>query len=121
VKSRFLDDKAGCAVLAEVILDSAAKLKKMPVAFFFSNYEEVGHGASAGIPRCVSEMIAVDMGVVGHNVCGHETLVSICAKDSTGPHDYELRQRLVKLAEKKRIAHVVDVRTRTQPWVLAMT
>ena len=109
VRSRFLDDKAGCAVLAAVILDSASRLKKMPVAFFFSNYEEVGHGASAGIPHCVSEMIAVDMGVVGHNVYGHETVVSICAKDSTGPHDYELRQRLVALAKKKKIAHVVDV------------
>ena len=101
--------RAGCAVLAAVILDSASRLKKMPVAFFFSNYEEVGHGASAGIPHCVSEMIAVDMGVVGHNVYGHETVVSICAKDSTGPHDYELRQRLVALAKKKKIAHVVDV------------
>lgn len=109
IRSRFLDDKAGCAVLAEVILNAGARLKKMPVAFFFSNYEEVGHGASAGIPRCVREMIAVDMGVVGSNVYGHETLVSICAKDSTGPHDYELRQRLVNLARKKRIPHVVDI------------
>lgn len=109
VRSRFLDDKAGCAVLAEVILKSAARLKKTPAAFFFSNYEEVGHGASAGIPRCVKEMVAVDMGVVGREVYGHETMVSICAKDSTGPHDYELRQRLVRLAKKKRIPHAVDV------------
>ena len=109
VRSRFLDDKAGCAVLAEVILKLAPRLKKTPAAFFFSNYEEVGHGASAGIPRCVKEMVAVDMGVVGREVYGHETVVSICAKDSTGPHDYELRQRLVALAKKKKIAHVVDV------------
>jgi putative aminopeptidase FrvX len=109
VRSRFLDDKAGCAVLAEVILKLAPRLKKMPAAFFFSNYEEVGHGASAGIPRCVKEMVAVDMGVVGREVYGHETVVSICAKDSTGPHDYELRQRLVSLARKKHIPHAVDV------------
>lgn len=109
VRSRFLDDKAGCAVLAEVILKLAPRLKKVPAAFFFSNYEEVGHGASAGIPRCVKEMVAVDMGVVGREVYGHETVVSICAKDSTGPHDYELRQRLVTLAKKKRIPHAVDI------------
>ncbi|OGR81351.1 MAG: glucanase [Elusimicrobia bacterium GWC2_64_44] len=109
VRSRFLDDKAGCAVLAEVILKLAPRLKSLPAAFFFSNYEEVGHGASAGIPRCVKEMVAVDMGVVGREVYGHETLVSICAKDSTGPHDYELRQRLVSLAKKKRIPHAVDI------------
>lgn len=109
VRSRFLDDKAGCAVLAEVILKLAPRLKSLPAAFFFSNYEEVGHGASAGIPHCVREMVAVDMGVVGREVYGHETLVSICAKDSTGPHDYELRQRLVSLAKKKRIPHAVDI------------
>ncbi|MDA8132473.1 MAG: M42 family metallopeptidase [Elusimicrobia bacterium] len=109
IRSRFLDDKAGCAVLAEVILKAAPRLKKVPAAFFFSNYEEVGHGASSGIPACVKEMLAVDMGVVGREVNGDETAVSICAKDSTGPHDYELRQRLVNLAKRKKIAHVVDI------------
>lgn len=109
IRSRFLDDKAGCAVLAEVILKLAPRLAKVPAAFFFSNYEEVGHGASAGIPRCVREMVAVDMGVVGREVHGHETAVSICAKDSTGPHDYALRQRLVSLAKKKGIPHEVDI------------
>ncbi|RXM01909.1 glucanase, partial [Citrobacter sp. AAK_AS5] len=48
-------------------------------------------------------------GVVGREVQGHEAAVSICAKDSTGPHDYALRQRLVALAKKKGIPHEVDI------------
>lgn len=75
----------------------------------FSNYEEVGHGAAAGFPATVREMLVVDMGVIGKSVAGMETAVSICAKDSSGPQDYELRCRLVKLAKKRRIPHVVDV------------
>lgn len=109
IRSRFLDDKAGSAVLADIVLRNADRLSKIPAAFLFSNYEEVGHGASSGLPRCISEMIAVDMGVVGREVSGKETAVSICAKDSTGPHDYELRTRLVGLAKKGKIPYVVDV------------
>ncbi|MBI5209023.1 MAG: M42 family metallopeptidase [Elusimicrobia bacterium] len=114
VKSRFLDDKAGSAAMLEVIerLGRAPKgrrLADLPVAFFFSNYEEVGHGAPAGFPASIKEMLVVDMGVVGKNVGGKETAVSICAKDSSGPHDYELRCRLTRLARKAGIPHVVDV------------
>jgi len=109
IKSRFLDDKAGSAALLEVVARLGRGLGKLPVAFFFSNYEEVGHGAACGFPASVREMLAVDMGVIGKGVAGKETAVSICAKDSTGPQDYELRCRLVKLARKKRIPYVVDV------------
>lgn len=109
VKSRFLDDKAGSAAMLEVIERLRKRLAKLPVAFFFSNYEEVGHGASSGLPPSVKEMLVVDMGVIGKNVQGKETSVSICAKDSSGPQDYELRCRLERLAKKGRIPHVVDV------------
>ncbi|MBI4678766.1 MAG: M42 family metallopeptidase [Elusimicrobia bacterium] len=109
VKSRFLDDKAGSAAMLEVIERLAPKLKDLPVAFFFSNYEEVGHGAPAGFPPSAREVLVVDMGVIGKSVAGKETAVSICAKDSSGPQDYELRCRLAGLAKKKRIPFVVDV------------
>jgi len=35
------------------------------VYFHISNYEEVGHGAAAGIPSDVQELVAVDMAAVG--------------------------------------------------------
>ncbi|MBI5884301.1 MAG: M42 family metallopeptidase [Elusimicrobia bacterium] len=109
IKSRFLDDKAGTAAMLEVIERLGPGLKALPIAFFFSNYEEVGHGAPAGFPPTAKEMLVVDMGVIGKTVAGRETSVSICAKDSSGPQDYELRCRLAALAKKGRIPFAVDV------------
>jgi len=109
VKAHFLDDKASVAVMIDLLLDLADELEKLPVAFFFSPYEEVGHGGSAGYPPTARELLVVDMGVVGEGVYGKETAVSIAAKDSTGPYDYEMTTKLIELAEKKGIPHVVDV------------
>ena len=110
VKAHFLDDKASVAVMIDLMLDLGAEtLEKLPVAFFFSPYEEVGHGGSAGYPQTIRELLVVDMGVVGDGVAGKETAVSIAAKDSSGPYDYEMTTKLIELAEKNDIPHVVDV------------
>ncbi len=110
VKSRFLDDKAGSACAIEAMLRlGAARLKKLPVCFFFSNFEEVGHGATAGFPDCCRRMLVVDMGVVGDKVEGEETAVSICVKDSTGPYDYMMRTRLQQLAKGHKLPYKLDV------------
>jgi putative aminopeptidase FrvX len=110
IKSHFLDDKAGCAAIIKAMLDlGASALKKLPVMFFFSNFEEVGHGACAGFPESINELLVVDMGVVGTGVAGDEYSVSICVKDSSGPYDYELRQKLVKLARDNKIRFKPDV------------
>ncbi|MBI5804774.1 M42 family metallopeptidase [candidate division TA06 bacterium] len=110
IKCRFLDDKAGSAAMMDALLALGSKeLEKLPVAFFFSNYEEVGHGASAGVPATAAEMLVVDMGVVGEKVDGVETAVSICVKDSNGPYDYAMRQKISRLATAHGIAHRLDV------------
>jgi len=109
VKAHFLDDKASVAVMIDLLLDLAETLEKLPVAFFFSPYEEVGHGGSAGYPPTAKELLVVDMGVVGEGVYGKETAVSIAAKDSSGPYDYGMTTKLIELAEKNGISHVVDV------------
>lgn len=109
IKSRFLDDKACCAVLLDILLNDSDTVLSSDAGFFFSNYEEVGHGASAGIPKSVKRMIVADMGVVGDGVQGDEFSVSICAKDSNGPYDYELRTHLQELAQKFKIPHKVDI------------
>jgi putative aminopeptidase FrvX len=49
------------------------------------------------------------MGVVGDDVGGTELTVSICAKDSSGPYDYEMRRKLIKIARENEIPCVVDV------------
>lgn len=110
IKSHFLDDKAGTAAIIDALLTlGAEKLNKIPAMFFFSNYEEVGHGACAGIPESCEELLVVDMGVVGKDVSGCETAVSICAKDSSGPYDFSLRKRLTDLAKKNKIPYKIDI------------
>ena len=81
---------------------------KHNVKLLISNYEEVGHGA-AYIPADINEMIAVDMGRIGDDLSRKETDVSICAKDSSGPYDYNMTSRLIQLAESEGIAYAVDV------------
>ncbi len=109
IKSRFLDDKACAAVMLDLLINHNDEIKGLPVGFFFSNYEEVGHGSSSGIPASVKYLLVADMGVVGDKVDGRETAVSICAKDSNGPYDYNMRQKLVRLAEENKISYIVDI------------
>lgn len=107
IKSKFMDNKASCFVLFEVA--KALKGKKVPVQLFFSNYEEVGHGAASGYAETIDEMLCLDMAVVGDNQAGKEFLCSICAKDSSGPYDYEMRKKLVGLAQENKIDYCQDV------------
>ncbi|GAB6926425.1 M42 family metallopeptidase [Paenibacillus sp. JCM 10914] len=110
IKSRHLDDKASVAALFG-LLESMKRENWKPkhnVKLLISNYEEVGHGA-AYIPSDINEMIAVDMGCIGDDLSCKETDVSICAKDSSGPYDYEMTSRLIQLAEREGIPYAVDV------------
>ncbi|WMJ85570.1 M42 family metallopeptidase [Anaerocolumna sp. MB42-C2] len=110
IKSRHLDDKASVAVLLGLLKDiSEGGLKpKRNMKLLISNYEEVGFGAS-WIPEDITEFIAVDMGAIGDDLNGSEYTVSICAKDSSGPYDYDLTTSLINLAKENRIDYVVDV------------
>lgn len=107
IKSRFMDNKAGCVVLFEIARRLAGK--QVPVELFFSNYEEVGHGGTCGYSDTVRDLLVIDMGVVGKNHNGRETACSICAKDGMSPYDYDLRRRLVQLAMQHNIEFVQDV------------
>ena len=49
------------------------------------------------------------MGCVGLDLAGNEYAVSICAKDSGGPYDYELTSRLIKLASDNNLNYTVDI------------
>lgn len=109
VKTRFLDDKACCAVMLDILLNNTEMVENKSLAFYFSNYEEVGHGATSGIPDSARELLVADMGVVGEGVAGDEYHVSICAKDSSGPYDYTMRKKLTDLAKDNDIPHRVDI------------
>lgn len=111
IKSRHLDDKASVGILLSSIRYFVENKTELPYTtnFFFSNYEEVGHGSSAAIPVNTKEFIAVDMGCPGLDQNSTEYDVCICAKDSSGPYDYELRRTLVELCKTHNIGYKVDV------------
>lgn len=110
IKSRHLDDKAGVAVLFGLldILSREAITPKNTLKLFISTYEEVGHGSSY-IPCEIKEFIALDMGAIGEGLNCTEQDVSICAKDSSGPYDYNIISKLINLSKKYEINYVVDV------------
>lgn len=111
IKSRYLDDKASVAILLTAIEELKNKKLENTVYFFITNYEEVGHGASAQIPETVREFIAVDMGAPGNGQNSTEYAVDICAKDSTGPFDLSVLEKLVGLSKDNKIDYRVDVYT----------
>ena len=103
IKSRFLDDKLSVGILlgfAKYLSDN----KITPPRHTYIHvtvYEEVGHGGSASVPQGVTEAISVDMGCVGKGVTCTEKQVSICAKDSGGPYNYEVVGKLIEAAKKE--------------------
>lgn len=109
IKSRFMDNKAGCFVMFEIARRLKEAGREVPVELYFTNYEEVGHGGSSGHSGGIEELLVIDMGVVGEDHQGRETACSICAKDASGPYDYQFRKTLVQLAEKNNIPFVQDV------------
>ncbi len=110
IRSRFLDDKLSVAMLLALAQQVSAGLRlKHRVTLLFSVYEEVGHGASQGVPADADDLLVVDMGCVGEGLGCTETMVSICAKDSTGPFDYQFTSELIALAKAGSLQYAVDI------------
>lgn len=111
IKSRHLDDKASAGILLGIMKHMVENniIPSYKTNFFFSNYEEVGHGASAAIPQNTFEFLAVDMGAPGEGQNSSEFDVCICAKDSSGPYDFEFKKRLVSLCREKNIGYKIDI------------
>lgn len=111
VRSRHLDDKAGVAALVTAIkaLAEAGLRPTRTTHFLISNYEEVGHGAAAGLPEEVESLLVVDMAAVGEGQNSDEFHASLCVKDSGGPYHHGFSTRLRELAEKHAIPYKVDI------------
>jgi len=111
LKSRFLDDKLSVGIL----LGFAKYLKDeqiTPARRIWNHitiYEEVGHGGSSSVPAGITEAISVDMGCVGDGLKCTERMVSICAKDSGGPYNYDVTTDLVSAAKAHGIDFAVDI------------
>jgi putative aminopeptidase FrvX len=111
IRSRHLDDKAcvACIVAAVKALADAGLQPTQTTFLHISNYEEVGHGAAAGIPPEVTELVAVDMAAIGDGQTSNEFHATLCVKDSGGPYHHGLSQHLRALAEQNAIPYVVDI------------
>jgi putative aminopeptidase FrvX len=111
IRSRHLDDKSGVvAILAAMEAMHRAKLiPSQRTSLHFSNYEEVGHGAAAGIPDDVVELLTIDMAAAGEGQQSDEFHASLCLKDSGGPYHHGFSQRMRKLAQQHKIAHKIDI------------
>ncbi len=111
IKSRFLDDKLSVGILlgyAKYLKDNHIEPERM-IYHHITVFEEVGHGGAASIPEGVTEVISVDMGCVGEGLACDETQVSICAKDSRGPYNYDVVTGLIQAAKENDIDFAVDV------------
>lgn len=109
IKSRFLDDKLSVAIIfkfLELLKKENIRLKHN-LKIIITALEEIGCGASY-MPR-IDELLAVDMGCVGRHLDGSETKVSICAKDSGCPYDYDMTTKLINLAKDNELDYTVDV------------
>lgn len=109
IKTRFLDDKASVFILVTYLqrLKEQNKVPSCNLKIIFTTYEEVGHGASQ-IPN-LDELLAVDMGCIGTDLECTEEQVSICAKDGSGPYDYEMTSKLISLAKENQLNYAVDI------------
>ena len=111
IKSRFLDDKLSVGIF----LGFAKYLKEenrtpgRKVYQHITVYEEVGHGACGTVPFGTTEILSVDMGCVGEGLSCTEHQVSICAKDSGGPYNYEVVGALIRAAKASGLDFAVDV------------
>lgn len=111
LKSRFLDDKLSVGILlgfAKYLKDNGIEPQRKTWVHV-TVYEEVGHGGSASVPAGVTEAISVDMGCVGDGLQCTEKQVSICAKDSGGPYNYDVVSKLIDAAKKTGADYAVDV------------
>lgn len=99
VKSRHLDDKAGVALLLGAFRAVARSGVRIPVSahLLVTIGEEVGMGATHGLDADVAEFVAVDNAVVAPGQYSEERTVNVAMADSTGPFDYHLSRRLIRL------------------------
>jgi len=110
IKSRFIDDKcaiACCFTMLKYLKENNLKPKYKTI-LAFPYYEEINLGGTY-VFDSVSEYVAVDIGLIGPEYDGDERKVSICAKDSFTPYDYELTNRLIDYAKKAECDYALDV------------
>lgn len=111
INSRHLDDKAGVAAMLAALkaLLDAGEPPPVDSYFLFSIAEEVGIGASTVLHGDIASMVAIDNGTTAPGQNSREFGVTIAMADQTGPFDYHLTQKLIRLAKTHDIRHQRDI------------
>lgn len=111
IVSRHLDDKAGVAAMfgaIKAIVESDDPLA-VDTYFILSITEEVGSGASSILTHDIASMVSIDNGTQAPGQNSREFGVTVAMADQTGPFDYHLTQKLLRLAREDEIEHQRDV------------
>lgn len=117
VVSRHLDDKAGVAallgatraVLEAMRVDEAGVELPVDVHLLFTITEETGSGASAALHGDVAELVSIDNGTPAPGQNSRETGVTVAMMDMSGPFDFHLTHKLLRLCREHEIPHQRDV------------
>jgi putative aminopeptidase FrvX len=110
INSRYLDDKAGVAVMfaAMQALTAAGIKPAVDTYMLFTISEEIGVGASSVLHGDIAEMVTIDNGTVAQGQTSRERGATICMADSAGPFDFHLTRRLIELCTTHGIPHQRD-------------
>lgn len=109
--SRHLDDKAGVAALltaVKALVDGGHKLP-LECHLLLTISEEVGVGASHVLHGDVAEMVSIDNGTIAPGQNTSEYGATIAMQDMSGPFDWHLTRKLLKLAEAFDVEYSRDV------------
>ncbi|UIJ70962.1 osmoprotectant NAGGN system M42 family peptidase [Aurantimonas sp. HBX-1] len=111
IVSRHLDNKAGVAVMLAAIeaMERTAAATPVDIHWLFTIAEEVGVGAASILTPDVASMIAVDNGTSAPGQNSSEFGVTIAMADQSGPFDYHLTKKLVRLCQDEDIRYQKDI------------
>jgi len=111
INSRHLDNKAGAAALLGALKAIRDHGLQLPMDFhpLFTLTEEVGSGASAILHGDVSELVSIDIAAVAEGQNAREDSVTIAMHDSSGPFDYHLTRKLIRLCQDHDVPFQRDV------------
>jgi len=111
IVSRHLDDKAGVAILFATMEALIREKAELPVDLFFlfSIAEEVGIGGASVLTDDIASLITVDNGTSAPGQASAEFGVTIAMADQSGPFDFHLTNKLVKLCEDNEIRFQKDI------------
>lgn len=110
VVSRHLDGKAGVAAALAATRAVVRDGGELPhtAHLLITIAEEIGQGASHGLRADVAEMVSVDNAVCAPGQHSVEDGITIPLADMSGPFDYHLTRKLLRICQEHGLRHARD-------------